>query len=508
MFSLAILIGVYSYLIFCLGLLGQFYKTNIIFLTLAFLAVLLVFYKNKIKFTLKFPKISFILLLILTLTLINFIGALGPELGFDALWYHLTLPKLYLLDHQVHHIDGGLLYYSDMPKLGEMIYAAALSFGNEILAKLMHFSFGVLTLIAIYKFSRKFLDERLSLVAVLIFSSNLVFSWQSTTAYVDLIRTFFEFMALWGFINFYKNREKKWLVESAVMLGLAIAVKLLSLGSIFIFLALIIMVEKKLTKNALIYLIISLLIPLPYFFFSFVNTGNPVYPLFSQFYKTGLVFNNPLNILRLADPISPIYLIFAPLIFLHFKKLLPPVKIIASYLVLALIIWYLTQGTGGGRFLLPYLPAFSVLVAIATGYLSKNLRQISIMTIILVSLVTIVYKMAANYKYIPVIFALESKDKFLSENLNFSFFNFYDSDSYFKNRINSSDKVLLYGFHNLYYVDFPFVDSSYVKKGERFNYIAVQNTRLPERFKFWKLIYINTKTHVELYSIGGQKWAY
>ena len=27
--------------------------------------------------------------------LVNLIGALGPELGFDALWYHLTEAKLF-----------------------------------------------------------------------------------------------------------------------------------------------------------------------------------------------------------------------------------------------------------------------------------------------------------------------------------------------------------------------------------------------------------------------------
>lgn len=508
MFSLAIIIGIYSYSILTLGLLSQLYKINVIFLTLAFISVVSFYYYNKIKFNFKLPKISLILLLILTQTLINLIGALGPELGFDALWYHLTLPKIFLLNHQIFHINGGLLYYSDFPKLGEMLYVSALSFGNEILAKLTNFSFGILVLLALYKLSRKFLDEKLSLISVLIFSSNLVFSWQSTTAYVDLIRTFFEAMALWGLLNWTKNKEKKWLIESAVMLGLAISTKLLSVGSVFIFLTLILMADKRLTKNLLIYPIIALIIPLPYFLFSFIHTGNPVYPLFSQFYKFGLNFSNPLEIFRLADPISPIYFIFAPLIFLNFKKLSPQTKTLALYCLFALVVWYTTQGTGGGRFILPYLPAFSLLTAITIQYLSKNLQKISIFIVIFVSLITIVYRGAANYKYLPVITGMESKDKFLSENLSFFFGDCYDTDSYFKNHIKSSDKVLLYGFHNLYYLDFPFVDSSYVKKGEQFNYIATQNTNLPDRFKFWKLVYSNPKTYVKLYSIGGQNWIY
>lgn len=508
MFSLAILIGIYSYLVFSLGLLNQLYQSSVIFLTLTYFLIIVIYYRTKISLNLKFNKISFVFCLILVQLFINLIGALGPELSFDALWYHLALPKIFLQSHSVFHINGGLFYYSDMPKLGEMLYVSSLSFGNEILAKLIHFSFGILILVALYKLSRQFLDKNFSLIAVLIFSSNLVFSWQSTTSYIDLIRTFFELLSLWGFINFYKTKERKWIVESAVMLGLAISVKLLSITSILIFLPLILIVERKLTKNLIVFPCISLLIPLPYFIYSFLNTGNPVYPLFSKYYKEIFIFSNPLNILSLADPISPIYLIILPFIVFNFKKFSSKIKIIVYYSLLAFIVWYLTQGTGGGRFILPYLPAFSLIIAITIKNLSKNLQKIVLFIIVFISLITILYRGVASYKYLPVVLGSQSKREFLTKNLNFSFGDFYDTDDYFKNQIKSTDKILLFGFHNLYYIDFPFIDSSYVKNGDQFNYIAVQNGKLPERFNFWKLIYSNNLTHVDLYSIGGQKWVY
>src|SRR6185437_14950424 len=118
----------------------------------------------------------------------------GPEIGFDALWYHLTLPKLYLGWHQVRHIPGGLLYYSDMPKLTEMLYISGLAILGETGAKLIHFSFGILCCIALYKVGRKFFSPLLSLIAVAIFYSNLVVGWESISAYIDLARTFFNIM--------------------------------------------------------------------------------------------------------------------------------------------------------------------------------------------------------------------------------------------------------------------------------------------------------------------------
>src|SRR5205823_4341750 len=121
-------------------------------------------------------------------------------------------------------------------------------------------------------------------------------------------------------------------------------------------------------------------------------------------------------------------------------------------------------------------------------------RNILAGIIIIIALVSITYRGIASEKYLPVIFGKQSKSDFLSKHLNYSFGDFYDTDGYFANHISQDKKVLLFGFHNLYYVDFPFIDNSWVKPGDRFDYIALQNTALPGRFKFWDLIYQNPKT--------------
>lgn len=535
MFSIAILIGIYSYSIFSLGLLGLLYKELILFFTLFFFAVVFYAYRNKIS-TIRLKEIMrlldekiprIFLLLLLIQILVNLAGALGPELSFDALWYHLTLPKIYLENQKIIHIPGGLLYYSDMPKLTEMIYVSSLSLFNEISAKIVHFSFGILTLIAIYKLARKFLDQKFSALASVIFYANLVVGWQSTTAYVDLARTFFEIMALWGFINYMRSPNSSatrgWFIESAVMLGLAISTKLLSIGSLFIFLFLIIFINRKIDKEVIskliLYSCISLYVVLSWFLFSFLNTGNPIYPVFSSYYKVGFdaTIFNPLIFLKdqwnlfthSADSISPIYIIFLPLVLIYFRKFNPQIKIMAIYFLLSLIIWYFTPQKGA-RFILPYLPALSIVVSYTIAQISKDsfFKNLSIIIIIFVSVLSIVYRGLANSKYLPVLFGKQTKDEFLTNHLNFNYGDFYDTDGYFKTHVNRADKVLLYAFHNLYYVNFPFIDSSYVKSGDRFNYIAVQNSKLPDRFKFWKLVYSNSKTHVKLYSLGGQEWIY
>lgn len=532
MFEIAFIIGIYSYVIFFLGILGILYKNNIIATTIIYLFIVLYFiFKTKkiARLTkVKFDKTSiFLIFLIAVQVAINFIGVLGPEISFDSLWYHLTLPKIYLINHLISHIPGGLLYYSDMPKLTEMLYVGGLAFGSEIIAKLIHFTFGLLIIFSIYKISRKFLAKRASLIAVLVFYSSLVVGWESMTAYIDLSRTFFEILVFWGFLNWFEEKKLKWLVISGIMMGLAIAVKLVAAGSFLIFLILFAYqaYAKKesiilAVKRFLIFVFVAFLIPLPWFIFSFINTGNPFYPYFSSIpvdSGQSLLIPNLLFIfkdfytlfLNLNDPISPLYLILLPIIFLTFKKADIRIRFFAIYTFSSIIIWYLTQGARGGRFIMPYLPVFSILAAYAVEKVKdKKIKIVIMIAVVVVSLSSIAYRGLANKKFIPVLLGRESKSEFLTKNLNFSFGDFYDTDGYFSKTIKPSDKVLLFGFHNLYYLNFPFVDASWIKRGDKFNYIAIQNSNIPDRFSDWKEIYYNKITQVRLYTKEGKQWVY
>ncbi len=535
MFTIAILTGMYSYLIFFLGILHELHKGTVGFLSVVYIYLFLLILrkylpaKARLKNIKKILKERLTLLcigILVSLAFVNVIGALGPELAFDSLWYHLTLPKIYIQSSAIVHVPGGLLYYSDMPKLLEMLYIPLLMFFSETGAKIIHFTFGILTCFALFQISRKFLNRGLSMLVVLVFYSNLVVAWESITAYVDLGRAFFELLSLWGFLKWRESQSKKWLMLSALMLGFAITVKLLAVGSLVLFTCLIAwtyMQKKgsfaKWLKDTVLFWCVSLAVPLPWFLFSYFHTGSPLYPFFSSIYvvfvKTSvfnpLVFLSQMQklFLGLADPISPVYLIFIPVILVTYKKLKPHVKIVILYSVLAIFLWYLTPDTGGGRFILPYLPAFSLVVVASLSTVKNSMYyKAGICIICLVSIITVFYRGVASTKYIPVLIGRETKHEFLSKHLNFSYGDFYDTDSYFAKTITKKDKVLLVGFHNLYYVNFAFIDSSWVKKGDKFQFVALQNSALPQKFAKGKKIYENTKTNVSLYKLERGVWEY
>lgn len=542
MFIVGILIGIYAYSIFLLGVLGMLSKSLVVIFTVIFCLASMLWFLKPYRWNLsiknlqvsayiqKHPINSLLICLLLLQICINSIGALGPELAFDALWYHLTFPKLYLQDHSIHFISGGLLYYSTMPKLTEMLYVGALSLQGEILAKIIHFSFGLLSCVALYKIARKFFSQEIALMAVIIFYANLVVAWESITAYIDLARTFYETMALWAYLLWTEKNNRKYLLLTGVMVGLAISTKLLALGSLAIFSLLIVWHELRSKASFIsgalslfLFLLIAGVISSPWFIFSTLATGNPVYPFLSSAYESAFSFSlfSPLRVfadlrdifLFASDPISPLYLIFIPFVFIFFKRFPKEIQVICFYALLALLMWYVTPRTGGGRFILPYLPAFSILSAAIIHEFSRQREyvlfyRLSVWLVLFVALLSSSYRAVANAKYIPFLLGKETKKEFLIEHLNFSYGDFYDTDGFFTQRMKPSDRVLLYGFHNLYYVNFPFIHESWVKKGDTFTYIAVQDGMLPQRFWYWDEIYYNPITKVRVYTVGGQEWVY
>lgn len=525
MFALAFIIGIFSYVLFFIGLVGLLYKPLVIIITISYVALCIFIYRKSLNDFLKniryfrYKLSSFFGLcvgILIVQMIINLIGAFGPEIGFDALWYHLTLPKLYLLYHTVVHIPGGLLYYSDMPKLTEMLYTAGLSFGLGSIPKLMHFGFGILICSVLYKLCRKFVSKELSILAVVVFYSNLVVGWESVSAYVDLARTFFEVVSLFAFVTYWETKRDTWLNLAALVMGLAITTKLISLFSLVVYVvALLLQKDKRKYQQVGKFVVLSFLVPLPWLVFSFIHTGNPFYPIFSSSMSVNVVnYVNPLRILgtvwttftHAPDPISPVYIACVPFLFVYWK-LLKEYQIL-FYLGLGFFLsWLVIPQFGETRFLLAYLPLFSLLVVI---FLSKIIQQkIKIPFLIFIFItffISLFYRGVANAKFVPVIFGKQTQAQFLSNHLNFSYGDFYDTDGYFASHIKPTDRVLLYGFHNLYYVDFPFIDSSWVQKKDTFDYVAIQGAGTPERFRYWNLIYFNPLTQVRLYYLKGYSW--
>jgi len=130
------------------------------------------------------------------------IGAAAPEIGTDALTYHLGTSKTFLL-------AGGLFYSpydinSIYPFFQQMLYLFGFSLKGVVLAKLIHFEMGILLFISIFLILKRF-QVRAAFFWALLFIVTPGITNQMTMAFTDVALTLF---ALLGTYFLFEGVEK------------------------------------------------------------------------------------------------------------------------------------------------------------------------------------------------------------------------------------------------------------------------------------------------------------
>jgi len=433
------------------------------------------FFKNALATGKKDPLLILFLAIFLFFVVLNLIAALAPELGYDALWYHLTLPKIYLLTHQIRYIAGGVLYYSVMPRLAEMFFGVGLSFDpSGTFSRLIHLSFGLAWFTGIFMFLRLFLSRRYSLILAVMIYGTILVSWLSQTAYVDLIVAFYCLLSCWGFFRYLKSKDQFFLDLSAIFMGLNLASKLYGL-IIYAVLLLFILIKAG-WKKALRFAAIAFLFGLPFYLQAFLATGNPIYPVFSirdsalETYLAGYqtvkewllhawwVLLPRLLWRTLVYDFTPLFglVLILPLV-KNWQKMLLPLGIFFVFFIL----WSMVP-VQEPRYFLVILPLLALLIGFfMENFAFKFFRMLAICFMLAVLILNGAKIFRDYQKTFPVVFGKVSRLEYLQENLPQTL-NFYDADGYFKNHLGAQDKVLTAEIGNLFYVDFPFWDWSFI----------------------------------------------
>ncbi len=233
-----------------------------------------------------------------------------PPVSRDALTHHLALPKLYLK-------HGGLVElpnipFSYYPMNLDLLYLAALAFGNDILPKFIHLVFGLLTAWLMYKYLKTRMSAVFGLMGALLWLSTPIVVRLASEVYVDLGVAFFGFASIYMLIRWvdseFKTRHLMW---SGVWCGLSLGTKY---NALLIFAILCLMVpfirSREGTKkkdfrreniqastignkqamlpvlNATIcFAVISLSVFSPWMIRNMVMKNNPIYPMFKQVFN-------------------------------------------------------------------------------------------------------------------------------------------------------------------------------------------------------------------------------
>src|SRR5262245_5441047 len=156
-------------------------------------------------------------LLVASVLLVLLISALGPELEWDAVVVHLFAAKTYVQEHGIRPIPD--IPQTFFPKHVTMLFTFGMLLHNETTARLIHYLFGVLTLISAYGFGCRLFSPDVGLISVAILISSPLFIWQMRTAHTELGLTLYVFIALMAALVWLQKRERSWLIAAVYFLA-------------------------------------------------------------------------------------------------------------------------------------------------------------------------------------------------------------------------------------------------------------------------------------------------
>lgn len=406
LFSVGTGMGLFSVLIFILGVFRLFYPETMILLLLGFLLLAAVNYDygkrllSKVKNwhpTFSFSELLLLFLLVgfIALTLMN---TLTPPISRDALIHHLAIPKWYIKQHGIVDIPFSIPSY--YPPLMEMLYTGALLLSSDLLAQLLHFIFFLGSLLFTYVLGKQFLSRPMSLLATLLFGSLPVVCQVSSIAYADLGLTFFTLGGFFALLQWSTTRAQGWFSLGALMTGFAVACKYNGCIVLFSFMLGIILIFhrwqvplKLLIKHLLLFSIVVIMVNFFWLARNAVFTGNPLYPLagnylgkpylpyqtqLSQYQIRHLLWGEtlgdqillPWNLslktiskarYELDGVINPIFLVFLPFFILSSPKN-RSIKFIGFFCLLYFLVFWASSRVRL-RYLMPIYPMLGIITA-------------------------------------------------------------------------------------------------------------------------------------------------
>ncbi len=225
-----------------------------------------------------------------------FLLAASPLVSWDADVYHLALPRLYLEAEGFRPVEMSV--YSNWPLGVQLLFALALLVKDYVLAKLLHFAFGLGVLYALAVAARRAGKPVAGWLAGLLFLANPVVTQELRVAYVDLAHAFvftlcllFVHRALESARDGGKG-EGGWLLLAGIAGGLLAGIKITGLvGAVAVGALLLPRLVASWRGGALgvvarpvllRFALPCLLLPLPWLAKAAWATGNPVYPFLGK----------------------------------------------------------------------------------------------------------------------------------------------------------------------------------------------------------------------------------
>ncbi len=412
--------------------------------------------------------------------LFNLVSALSPPVFYDTLTAHLAHPNWSIINHAIRFRPYNV--YTNYPLNVEMVYTfAMLLVRGDVVAKLLDFIFGVTSALVVFSIGVRFLGRRAAAIASTVFYLTPSVGLLSGLATHDLGLLLFETASVYALFVWFGTRERRWLLLSAVLCGLAMGTKYT--GLYFATACMLTMVSRLafdrkrwgfILRSVVVFTIVALAFSSPWFMKSLVYTGNPTYPALSNLFGTtsfqkvsfgltsGKAALDPLQFLRLpwdmtlspgrfgsASRIGPLFLAFL-VPFLFTRRVNRELRYLLGLGAFLFVFWAVTMLNT--RYYLAGLALFSLWIGYCCDrYMARAAWAWLVWAVLGGSLLfNVISTENLNTDLFDpgaVVFGRESKEEYLTERIDH-----YPVIVYANRHLPPDSKVLFVGEARTYYI--------------------------------------------------------
>jgi hypothetical protein len=517
LFAIPLGMGVFNILLYVAGFLGLltiWTLLSIVIISFSAGIYLVSFKTEEFRADLLFPRgilASIAFMFVIISAAYGFITSVSPPASWDALSYHLSVPKLYALHHGIYLIPSMIQHQSASGM--EMLSSAGILLNNNVLPQLFSLLSWFLLLLLIFKLSKLYFSARTAWVSVFLFSVCPLSLYLAGIANNDMAAALLSTAAIYFLWNYLGTKKTYVLNLSAIFFGLSITAKMTGFINAILALALlsVFLIKKQMKfREALVFVLITGLFSSPLFIRNWYLTKNPVFPfLYGLLGGQGVspdviarikindeatigVARTFINLVKLPyymitsqerfqnQPAYFVILVFVSVLFRSSlgKALSSVEKYLLSFIMFYLFVWFI-NGRQLWRFLLPVLPISIALISYWFAEALPKIPRIIVGTLIVLNVIPFLGWSVNNELF--AVFALGSvekpamspRERYLDKALDN-----YEVYGY----VNSSPepmKLLLFREMRGFYLEKPYIFGDPINQ----SLISYNNIQTPEELK-------------------------
>ncbi len=218
------------------------------------------------------------------------VSALAPPTSWDATTSHLKVPLRFLATGDIRRLDD---LSSNAPLNTVMLFIPAMALGGDAAPALLHLAFLAVGGLALFAMASRTISRTGAWTTLAAYCLMPVAAMLGPEAVTDYAVVAYVALAFVAFARWWGEERRIWLVLAGVYLGFAAGTKYTGLHAIAIF-ALAIAIKtlvgsgrrRALLSHAVSALVLAVALASPWYMRNFVETGNPVYPILTNVFRT------------------------------------------------------------------------------------------------------------------------------------------------------------------------------------------------------------------------------